>query len=475
MSGAEHRSLPEAAGRPTGVSEWALIRCDHRRRSLGTVPDPLSRALAELLERGSVGGEVASARAFLDELKAGGHWLMCTCRGGGGEPMLFPCRRTDSGTLFLRRQVGVAHDPRCVWHRLTAEERSEGGDGEIEPRRAHHGSPFLLRRPRLGAAAGASPVGRPGATTARRLPRLAPVLFGLLQRAGFDTVSPEEVLSRPGRLPVAADPKGHYRRLHRFDGETLGAQLAYRDVLCTWLPALPQHVDRLGRLRGCFPRLMRPQGLFWGVVDDLTSTGSRTEVAYAYGPPDARHAVVDELPIVVRMAGRARRGPYWLVAALGAAGDDPAAPFKVLDAYAHPAYSRSLLLPVDSDAERRTAAVVLDQLAWWQRRYGLRALLHKPWETIDLPGDGVAPPPDFVVSVPGRAAVVVETMGSLDDEYLERKRRTHELMRRIPGVVDVLEHDPTDPGDTHRLRRALNATVIAASDRRPRAAPRAAR
>jgi hypothetical protein len=69
---------------------------------------------------------------------------------------------------------------------------------------------------------------------------------------------------------------------------------------------------------------------------------------------------------------------------------------------------------------------------------------------------------------------VVETMGSLDDaQYLERKRRTHELMRRIPGVVDVLEHDPTDPGDTRRLRRALNATVIVASDRRPRAAPRA--
>jgi hypothetical protein len=295
---------------------------------------------------------------------------------------------------------------------------------------------------------------------------LAPVLFGLLARAGFDVVHPHEVRSRPGHRAGAANPKAHYQRLHTVDRVPVSRLLTAGDLLCTWLPALGDHLQRLDQLRRLFPAGMRPQGLLWGVVDDIIVNQGTTNVTYSYGPRDDRHHVTAEFPIAVRVAGRSPTGPFWLIAALGAPGDDRSAPFQVLDGYAHPAYSRSLLLPVDSGAERATATVLLDQLVWWQRHCGLHVRLHKPWATITLPDGSVAPPPDFLLTADDHVTVAVETMGAPDDpDYLARKAHTHQLMRRIPDVIDIVEHDPTELGNVTRLRRRLNTTFLAGRER----------
>ena len=86
-----------------------LVRCDRRRRPLAPVPDEVAEALTGLLAGHTDERAAMVARRFLDELRIGGQWLMCTCRDGKHPPMLFPCRRSDSGTLFVRREVGVAH------------------------------------------------------------------------------------------------------------------------------------------------------------------------------------------------------------------------------------------------------------------------------------------------------------------------------------------------------------------------------
>ena len=445
-------------GQPTSAADPMLQRCDRHRHPIAPVTVAVSRTLAELfvVHHGVAPTGVADGLAYLDRLRTRHEWLMCECRPDGDQrPMLFPCRRTDNGTLFLRREIGVEHDPACPWQRLTRQAARRREDaGEIRPLRAHLGSPFLLRKPVRTDVRNVPPVRR-GGSAGRSTPALARVLFGLLQRAGLNQVWADDVCSRPGRQPGATNPKQQYDRLHCVDNEPVGDTLHTRDLLCTWLPALPDHLVRLRRLRTRFPPSMRPQGLFWGVVDEVDTDGRSTQVRASYGPPLSRQTIVDRLPVATTMPGRCRTGPFWLIAALGAPGDDPNARFEVLDAYAHPAYSRSLLLPVDSDAERRTAALLLDTIAGWHRRHGTRLRLVKPLETFELPDGPIAPPPDFLVELPGSVEVVVETMGALDDPgYVDRKRQTHALMRQIPGVIDLIEHEPTAAG-TKRFRRDL--------------------
>jgi hypothetical protein len=461
---------PAEPGRPpncdisTSAAGPMLQRCDRHRRPIEPVPTPVSRALAEIFaaEHGRIRTDDDLGVAYLDRLRARREWLTCGCREDGEHPMLFPCRRSVSGTVFLRREVGVEHDPACPWHRLVedATERRKL-DGELQPVQAHLGTPFLLLRPALGNVTDADAVRR-GRSGGERIPTLARVLFGLLQRAGLDRVAADQVHTRRGWAPGAANPKSQYARLRWLDNKPVaeGSTLCYRHLLCTWLPSLSEHLDRLRRLGSRFPRKIRPQGLFWGVVDEVDSDGRTTRVRASYGPPDARHTVETRLPVATAVPGRCRTGPFWLVAALGQPGDNPAEDFEVLDTYAHPAYSRSLLLPVDSDAERNTAALLLDQLAYWRRSFGTPVTLHKPFGTFDLDDGDIAPPPDFLLELPGSAIVAVETMGAVHDPiYVSRKPQTQALMRRIPRIVELFEHEPHAHADD-RLRRRLTRLVV---------------
>lgn len=200
---------------------------------------------------------------------------------------------------------------------------------------------------------------------------------------------------------------------------------------------------------------MRSQGLYWGLVDDLTVDAVSTRLAVSYGPSPRRATSDYRLPIRAKVPGRWTSGFYWVIASLGAHGDTG---FRVVDAYAHPAYSRSLMLPVDSIAERRTAVILLEELAGSEHRTELT--LREPLGTFDLPDRLIAPPPDFLIEQrTSGAKIAIEAMGALDDiSYTHRKHRTHALMRRIPGVTEIVEHDVGGTGDT-QFRRQLRSAI----------------
>ncbi|MCW0395840.1 hypothetical protein NB696_003691 [Xanthomonas sacchari] len=70
--------------------------------------------------------------------------------------------------------------------------------------------------------------------------------------------------------------------------------------------------------------------------------------------------------------------------------------------------------------------------------------MNKPFEIIkpliDLKQDGQGVRPDFILDAQAKR-LIVETMGFKNEEYLEQKERMHELMRKLPGVVDLFPHD----------------------------------
>ncbi len=162
-------------------------------------------------------------------------------------------------------------------------------------------------------------------------------------------------------------------------------------------------------------------------------------------------------------------------------------------------------MPVDSNLERQTLALLLSLQDWLGKRRKVRVTIDKPvfdlgWSSAPGPaavagaassdaeallaradevhraslamlrdlgikhrpgGDEEARDPclpDFILWAEAdhriqHRVVVVETMGFADDAYRDRKHRTHGLMSRILDGAPVVEHDFWSPADRPQAQR----------------------
>jgi len=148
-------------------------------------------------------------------------------------------------------------------------------------------------------------------------------------------------------------------------------------------------------------------------------------------------------------SGRVRTGPF-VVAVLVASPDGRAAmaPLKV---YAHPCWSATDILPVDSSHERRSLHRLVGFQAWMAEQ-GYVVEVTKPLHDRSRYFLGREEPhqlvkPDFegkVFAADGRfvRSFVVEVMGLNSPAYRARKQRLKEILTRKPGrYLEHLAHD----------------------------------
>ena len=252
-----HMSADAAALRPS--SPPARARPDGGRRGADRIL--LAGHAARATRRRSF--------AFLDELRDGGHWLMCTCRQAGEHrPMLFPVPPATAAPCSCaarsawstpRTACGIAcpSTPR----RVRPDRRRFNRCGHTKAARscsATHGSPPH----RTGRR-------RRGSRLNRRRPRRSPRCCSACCAAPASiVVHADEVRSRPGRRAGAANPKQHYHRLRALDHDPVGDALTSAICSAPGCRRCPG-ISTASTATPPLPDPMRPQGLFWGVVDDL--------------------------------------------------------------------------------------------------------------------------------------------------------------------------------------------------------------
>jgi hypothetical protein len=199
----------------------------------------------------------------------------------------------------------------------------------------------------------------------------------------------------------------------------------------------------------------RPHGVLIARVEGAGGVALRTLVGETIAVR-GRIAVFGERPGTAREGPeeRAARAPYLAACVLGRAAPD--APPEVLSAYLHPCVSEEHLMLIDSDMERQTFAQLRSAQAWLGKRNLARVSIEKPLFDLWPEDHGNAhadprPPclPDFVVRAIGADAVaraaVIETMGSTDAAYRQRKERSHALMSLALGGAPVIMHDFQEP------------------------------
>jgi hypothetical protein len=161
----------------------------------------------------------------------------------------------------------------------------------------------------------------------------------------------------------------------------------------------------------------------------------------------------------IRAGGRdqgLQQPPYWVLAVVDRDQDGSA---RFREAFAQHAFSSVQPVPLDSRYERVTLELLFGVMEWVRKR-GVDVILDKPLfdrEVRQLDGPSLWCRPDFELTFRTIGAavfsrrlhrIVIETMGADEPKYLERKSRTHEIMRHRGILIE--HHVEDDSRQTER-------------------------
>lgn len=300
--------------------------------------------LALIACHGRAGGGTAwqalQADKVLARLREAGHWLACSCRGEEPLARLVPAHGPDGVGHTIRRLGPVPHAPGCPFG------AAEEGAGE-EPALAGPGRPLAAPAPPAWAELlGELADWRRGPAPVRAL-RVA--LHHAWARAGLARVTVPQLTAR-GRGIAASDIPAHYGQLGGLLREPAGDRTL--GAVATVHPA------------GVAGLLAHAPAGSWGLALLVVAN-----VRPLVGGVSVLEAVVGgrtlEFPLAEPVDGVIGQGPY---AVLAAGQRAEAGFFELRAAVAMPLFSRSLLMPIASAAERHELAIVLDQIRYWATR-----------------------------------------------------------------------------------------------------------
>jgi hypothetical protein len=411
-------------------------------------------------------GDVELVAAVLEEMHDGRHvrqWLECDCRQGAKTQPRLTARVRDEGPRhFVRMHKYGEHH--CALASFRQNQEPEGGEPDDDPAPPGQHNPLkpvgdaldYLNDLHEGVA---RPDGSDGSTggrgdEGRRLPRLGRIMHTLLDDAGFATVHVDALKERTrswDRLEAYAADEEMSPEL------TLGQVLYFKPW--TSLNEKMATIDALP-----WPEKKARSALLLFVADEIRDGAAikKTSMGECVVRP------VKGIRAGCRDQGL-RQPPYWVLAVVDRDREGNAV-FR--QAFAQHAYSYAQPVPLDSRYERVTLVRLFDVMEWVRAR-GVDVTVTKPLfdrEMRQLDGSSLWCRPDFeltfmTVAAAGTAPrlhrIVIETMGADEPEYLERKSRTHEIMKRRGILIEHRVSD--DEGQAERdgaLFRRVGAKIL---------------
>lgn len=357
--------------------------------------------------------------------KSSDAWIQCDCMPELKPAFLFP-RQTESGAVTLVRPRPPRqnpHHPSCVFFL----ENLPVSD-TVAPQNKQQINDFCLLKPVfLHKDETSNDTDGQLHREAHELPRLTRILFDLIADAGLNRVhSHEHSFVNPYKsiYNAALKPLWPSSELKLSDVLTSSKEMKFYYML----------INRLKTIKGFNDR--RKQGYFVTLIDTFNDS-SITVGTTAIEVKGAVHA-----------PSRVPRGPYWAILLVGEAKPGSNY-FQALRASVWPAYSEKFPFIVDSDPERNTLKELLSWRLYWKDR-GLDFTIKKPlnWNTVVRP--------DFLIQDDETGeTVIIETMGSDDKDYLDRKLKMHKDMQLIGPVI---EHRPGD--ESLAFKKSITAALI---------------
>lgn len=406
-----------------------LVKCNTLTKIRPIAPEIKHILSRYFIENENISGlQKKEALALLQEAKENKYWLACDCITTTQEPPLMYVRRTQNNILSLVRMPSrTPHLDKCPF-RFTQEQKTIATNSSSRSQAWDKKSPLLLHRDYATKLASNKTTQTETTRHAytQKIPTLGRLLYSLIEDAGLNHYN-QTSLKRVDQLKLLEKAANPY-------------QLDSGISMANYFWHSPKQVayarDKLKSIKVKWPKA-RPYGVFTVVVERFEN--KIAHCVHANGP--------EEILLEGNLdfsSGRLtnQSGPFLLLFTLTDLIDNKKS-YYPMNGFAVPIHSANLLMPAESHYERLTLNK-LNQLAYSLRKKDVVITIEKPlFDLKDNEGNPIPDcRPDFLLKT-RQKCVVIEVMGSHEDDYLARKTRTHSLMEQVGQLVpfDAFEAD----------------------------------
>ena len=372
-------------------------------------------------------------------------WLQCDC--SQSSPPIMTVGLSIKGNYYLQRiNTRGAHEEKCVFKGVD-QQYTARSNGLKPPNKS---KPLLLHR--RGHVESQSPTKGKKSTGLGRgeqQERLSRTMYAMITDSGLNKLSilgKETISDRFKSLRQAAK------------NYTLAKGINAYNYLWTY-PDVEQAISRLEENKNRWPKGSRPYAICIAIADKI-------EDKTLYFNFKEKKIEVKLSGTIKASSGRLgdKSAPYLVLFTITDTMEEEGV-YKPFDAFYVPVYSKSQLIPVDSRYERMVLEKIAQRAKWWVKDKKLTASVLKPLFDIEefSKGEIKKSKPDFLIETPNDR-IIFEVMGSHEDTYIERKKRTVGFMEAIGEVIefDALEADKSNNWDeslNNKIRK-LSALVF---------------
>lgn len=301
-------------------------------------------------------GQVIAAQGYLRWLHGKDWWLACSCRTSGAQPLMAPRMRENQ--LHVVRHGSVTHANDCLMRMTSLPSTKDHSSNETM---GSWSGPLLLLKPDAVSSShskDSKPSSSGVGTGKPAFARYEQLLDFLIDTAQLNVLA----FSSQQTESTADIVKDRYGAFDLLNDLPVAGDLVWKQVTEDHLERLKRHFFRLKELKSCFPANVRPQGYFFGVVDDISAGGagrsSKILIKNYRAKNEARSVEID-VPAVSGM--RPERGPYLVIAAIGAKNAESRF-FEIVHAHAIGIVNKRELFPVRSSLERSLVRTLISTL-----------------------------------------------------------------------------------------------------------------
>ncbi len=395
-------------------------------KNLYQIPEMISKKLKRMYSNNSLQRKQdPELIEYLLQIKNSNNWIKCDCNNDVQNPVIMTICQKDETIYFSKVHSFCDHHIRCVFYR----ENTNISKNNLEYIRERKNIEFFgMYKNSDEISLNKSITNHDSKNTRSDIGKLGRRLFTLVEESGLNCYKDEYFLQSSANQEAKniKEIENLVSKNHIVPNIKLSEcflfkhKISFKDLYTVY--------DNIKNLHFKWPENYKKHGYILFTTDKIDKVEKAINIA-----GDNILNLSGSIKFINGVIEKSEdAGPYLVLMSV-LHNSKRKSQFEVYDAFAAPILSRDILIPIESNFER----IVLNKIIYAFKMLKIKNKnsnfsITKPLFDIEIFNERCRP--DFIIDMDSKK-FIIEVMGFENDEYLERKERTHHIMKNIAPII----------------------------------------